>query len=59
MTVSEDHTSIPEDDLPNPRVNKPDDEDDDSENEDEDESDIEELDEFDSNEVDAEVIRIN
>jgi len=48
--VNEDLTSIPEDDLPNTRVNKPDDEDD------EDESDIEELDEFDSDEVDAEVL---
>lgn len=48
--VGEDLTSIPEDDLPNTRVNKPDDEDD------EDESDIEELDEFDSDEVDAEVL---
>jgi len=54
--VNEDLTSIPEDDLPNTRVNKPDDEDDESENEDEDESDIEELDEFDSDEVDAEVL---
>ena len=52
--VGEDLTSIPEDDLPNTRVNKPDDEDDEDKNEDE--SDIEELDEFDSDEVDAEVL---